>query len=611
VERRLLWVDLNSGASQAVPISAADLEAYIGGSALAARLLHAHLNRSLDPLSPAAPLLFLTGPLTGTAGPAVGRFVICARSPATGLWGESNAGGYFGPELRASGYEGLWISGQAPEPSYLLISDGRVELRSAAHLWGRADTYETQVALRREVGEPQARVACIGLAGEARLPFALVLCDHGRVAGRTGMGAVLGAKRLKAVVVRGRGTIPLADPHLFAPLRRRTNLALKQDSVSQALRALGSSSAADYFDYLGFMPKRHFSRGEYEGAAQVTGASMAETILSGVSTCHGCVIACGRRVRLADGVDRKGPEYETMVGFGPNLEINDLPAIARLGDLCDRYGMDSISLSNTIGLAIQLSQQGVIPASDTGGRPVEWGDVPAVEALVHQTARREGFGEALSLGARGLAKRYGAPQAAIQVNGLEVPYHDPRGSSGMALVYATSPRGACHNQSDYFMVDMGQTVEELGVRLLPRRAGAEKALNVVRHQDWRTLCNALVLCLFANVAPEDLRALLAAATGLDLGLSDLLTVGERAWNLKRMINHNLGLTGADDRLPEALMHPLPDGGAAGYVPPLGEMLAAYYEARGWDRLSGRPKADRLRRLGLGWALPGEMRIAAT
>jgi aldehyde:ferredoxin oxidoreductase len=600
---RLLNVDLTSASSRLEQIAPAEVRDYVGGSALAARLLAPRLQASLDPLGPQAPLLFMTGPLTGTAGPAVGRFVICARSPATGLWGESNAGGHFGVELRLAGYDGLWIEGRAAEPSYLLLQDGRAELRSAVHLWGKTDTYETQTVLREEVGEPLARVACIGLAGEARLPFALVLCDHGRVAGRTGMGAVMGSKQLKAVVVRGHGQIPLADSQAFARLRRAANLALKQDTISHALRALGSSSAADYFDYLGFMPKRYFSRGEFDGAARVTGASMAETMLSGVSTCHGCVIACGRRVRLEDGQERKGPEYETMVGFGPNLEIDDLAAVTRLGELCDRYGMDSISLSNTIGLAVQLSRQGLIPVRETGGEPLQWGDARAAERLVHQTPSRQGLGEALALGARGLAERYGAAQSAVQVNGLEVPYHDPRGASGMALVYATSPRGACHNQSDYFMVDMGQTAEELGVQLHPRQAGAEKAAGVAHHQDWRSLCNALVLCLFANVPPVEVGRLLSAALGQDFGLPELMQVGERAWNLKRIINCSLGLAPGDDRLPEALLRPLPDGGAAGYVPPLSDMLAAYYQIRGWDATTGRPSPERLERLGLAWARP--------
>src|SRR3990172_6676215 len=237
---RLVKVDLTRGNSQVEEIQPADTQAYVGGSALAARLLYPQLSASLDPLSPEAPLLFMTGPLTGTAGPAVGRYVICAKSPATGLWGESNAGGHFGVELRATGYDGLWVYGRAPEPSYLVLQEGRVDLRSAAHLWGKADTYETQAVLREAIGEPLARIACIGLAGEALLPYALVLCDHGRVAGRTGMGAVMGSKRLKAVVVRGHGEIPLADPQTFARHRRRANLALKSDTVSHALRALGS-----------------------------------------------------------------------------------------------------------------------------------------------------------------------------------------------------------------------------------------------------------------------------------------------------------------------------------------------------------------------------------
>lgn len=598
----LLHLDLTSGKSSTVDLPEPERHAFVGGSSLAARLLYPELTPALDPLSPQAPLLFMTGPLTGTAGPAVGRFVICARSPATGLWGESNAGGHFGAELRAAGYDGLWISGRSESPSYLNIDGDRVEVRSADHLWGGADTYQTQVILREEVGEPLARVACIGMAGEATLPFALVLCDHGRVAGRTGMGAVMGSKNLKAVVVRGRAEMPLADQRAFAGHRSRINRALKSDTVSMALRALGSSSAADYFDYLGFMPKYHFHGGQFEGTYHVTGASMAETILTGVSTCHGCVIACGRRVTLPEGEERKGPEYETMVGFGPNLGISDLPSVAILGELCDQYGMDSISLSNTIGLAIQLSQQGLIPSADTGGGQLTWGDPASVEALVRATAHREGFGEALALGARGLAERYGAGEAAVQVNGLEVPYHDPRGSSGMALVYATSPRGACHNQGDYFMVDMGQTQEELGIKLLSRQAGAEKAANVARHQDWSTLRNALVLCLFANVSPEEVRQLVVAATGFEYTVDDLMDVGQRAWTVKRAINHRLGLAASSDRLPDPLLQPLPEGGTQGYVPPMQAMLERYYAERAWDPQTGRPQPDRLRRLGLEWLI---------
>ena len=570
---------------------------YLGGASLAARLLYVSLTRDLDPFSPQSPLLFLTGPLTGTAGPSVGRFVVCGKSPATGLWAESNCGGFWGPELRFAGYDGLWITGKAEKPVYLSVMDSRLEVRDAAHLWG-LDTYEIQSKVKEELGQSGARVAGIGPAGENGVLFANIMCDHGRAAGRTGLGAVMGSKNLKAIAVQGRGKIPLFEPERYNSLRSAANRALKSDNVSQVVHELGTASAADYFDYLGSMPKKYYHAGVFEGAGKVSGAAMAETILAGTSACHACVIACGRVVRLEDGAKRKGPEYETVVGFGPNLLNDDLAAITRLGELCDRYGMDVISASNTIGLACHLFEQGTISEKDTDGHALRWGDTQAAERLIHLTARREGIGIYLAGGSRRFGAHFGAEDKAVQVNGLEVPYHDPRGVSGMALVYATSPRGACHNQSDYFFVDMGQADAELGLEFHQRQGGAEKAANVARHQDWRTLYNSLVMCVLANVPPETVVGLINAACGLDWSVSDMLRAGERGWNLKRAINNRLGLTRANDKLPKALLEPYPDGGAAGYKIPFEEMLAAYYDARGWDPESGRPTKEKLLALGL-------------
>ncbi len=598
----ILHINLSTGTIETREVPAAWTREYLGGSALAARLLYEHLTGDLDPLAPEAPLLILTGPLTGTLGPSTGRFVVAGKSPATGRWAESNIGGFWGPELRAAGYDGLLLTGRAPRPTLLWIHGEQVELWDGTALWG-LDTYEVQEAARRAVADPRARVLAIGPAGEAQIPFALLLTDHGRVAGRTGLGAVMGAKNLKAIAVRGRGQVPLADPVGYTKIRSRVNRALRDDNLTQALRELGTASAADYFDFLGEMPKKYFRAGAFEGAARVSGAAVAESILTGVSACHGCVIACGRVVDLGDGVRRKGPEYETLVGFGPNLLIDDPVAITRLGELCDRYGMDTISLSNTIGLALHLAEQGRITPADIGGLTLRWGDPALVEELIHLTVRREGFGALLAQGALALARAFGAEDEAVQVNGLEVPYHDPRGASGMALVYATSPRGACHNQSDYFLADIGQVEERLGLQFFDRHAGAEKAANVARHQDWRTMQNALVMCFFANVPPDDVAALVSAATGEAYTVEDLLTVGERAWNLKRLINLRLGHTRADDRLPKPLLEPYADGGAAGYRIPLEEMLAAYYQARGWDTATGAPRPEILARLGLRSNLP--------
>jgi aldehyde:ferredoxin oxidoreductase len=573
---------------------------YLGGASLAARILYDSIAPDLDPLSPEAPLLFMNGPLSGTAGPAVGRFVICGKSPATKLWAESNCGGFWGPELRKAGYIGLWITGKSEKPAYLWIDDGRVDICDATQLWGLR-TYQAQEQIIAEIEGRKPKVAVIGPAGESQIPFAVVLTDHGRVAGRTGMGAVMGAKNLKAVAVRGSGMIPIIADE-FSQLRAEANRTLRGDNFSNTTRELGTAAVADYADYVGEMPKKYFQLGTFEGVNNVTGATMSETILTGVSACHACVIACGRVVRLpGEENKRKGPEYETIVGFGPNLLIDDLPFITRMGELCDQLGMDTISLSNTLGLAFTLYDRKLITKDDTGGLVLQWGETDVVEELVKITARREGFGGLLAEGSRSLGRRFGVEQAAVQVNGLEVAYHDPRAVSGLALSYATSPRGACHNQSDYFLADLfGQTEESLGMKYFERQAGADKAVNVAIHQNWRTVFNALVMCFFANVPPETVLDLVSAANGKQYTLDSLLQAGERGWNLKRAINNRLGLTRANDKLPKALLEPYLDGGSAGYVIPFEEMLNAYYAARGWDVDTGYPSREKLESLGLEW-----------
>ncbi len=593
-----LTIDLTTGSNVVGTIKNDVIQKYLGGSGLGAYLLYPELSPDLDPLDPEAPLAFLTGPLTGTSGPAVARSVICGKSPSTGIWAESNIGGFFGTELRKVGVDVLIVRGRSSAPVYLSIQGSQVELRSAGHLWGAADTYQTQETIREELGQPAVRVACIGLAGEQQIPFALILCDHGRVAGRTGLGAVMGSKNLKAIAVHGRGSIHLENPKEYAALRARVNRELKDDLVSVSLRDFGTSASSDLFDYFGLMPKKNFSSGALDGTENVSGSEVTETILSGISACHGCVIACGRKVKLTDGIERKGPEYETTVGFGPNLGITDLSFITRMGEICDRYGMDTISLSNTIGLAFTLFEDGLITSKDTAGDEFLWGDQAVVEKLIHQTVLREGLGAIMAKGARALGEHFDSPMSAVEVKGLEVPYHDPRGVSGMSLVYATSPRGACHNQGPYYLVELGQTIEAIGVDFFERQAGAEKVKSIIRHQNWTSVINALVMCILANVPPSDTSKLIQFATGYEYTLNDLLLLGERSWNLKRMINHRLSPAGIDDSLPECFKVPLAEGGAAGYVPPFEEMLLAYYDERGWDSDTGIPTTKKLRELGL-------------
>ena len=603
---KLLIVDLTRATLHDQHVDPNIARDYVGGSGLAARLLWDRLRHDLDPLGPDNPLLFISGPLTGTAGPTNGRFSVCARSPATGLWGEANCGGFWGPELRFAGYDGVLVTGKADAPVYLWIHERKAELRDASQLWGEADTYQTQQRIRDEVGDKLARIACIGVAGERLIPYAVILCDHGRVAGRTGVGAVMGSKNLKAIAVRGKGRLPIARPDVFNPVRSSANKTLREENITRSLRTAGSASGAEFFQMVGEMPMRYFTAGQFDGQENVSGSVVADTILSGVTTCHACVIACGRLVTIKEGPyareESKGPEYETMVGFGAILGSGDMHAAAHLGQLCDAYGLDTISASNTIGLAYLLFDRGLLTERDTGGLKLAWGDPRPAETLIHLIARREGLGEVMSLGAKALGARFGAEELAAQVNNLEVPYHDPRAMSGMGIVYATSPRGACHNQSDFFVAESGAGHEEIGIPILTPPAPDEgKAALVARHQDYRSLSNSLVVCIFAYVPVTTQLKLYNAAVGVDWTIEQFMAAGARIWNLKRVINHRLGLTRENDQLPQLLREPLPDGPIAGHVPNFDLLMREYYAARGWDPVTGRPARATLESLGLGFA----------
>ncbi|MBK8822775.1 MAG: aldehyde ferredoxin oxidoreductase family protein [Anaerolineales bacterium] len=593
----ILKINLTTGTSEEFVIPREWERDFLGGASLAARILYPYLTKELDPLSSESPLLFINGPLSGTSGPTTGRFVICGKSPATNLWAESGIGGFWGPELRKAGYDGLWITGKSSSPVYIWIEEGRLEIKSAAHVWGK-DVYETQELVKAEVGVKGAHVAVIGEAGERGVLYSSICCDHGRMAGRTGLGAVMGSKNLKAIAVYGKNKIVVEDMERYSALRSEANRALKQDNEAKIIHEVGTAGVANYAEYLGSMPAKYYHQGSFPGVDNISGSKMTESILTGSSACQGCVIACGRVVNLGDGNKRKGPEYETIVGFGPNLLIDNLEEVVRLGELCDKYGMDTISTANTIGLAFYLYEMGKVTKQDTGGIELTWGSFMAARQLIHMIARREGIGDLLSRGSRQFGAAFDAEDEAVQVNGLEVAYHDPRGVSGMALSYATSPRGACHNQSDYFFVDFGHTYEKIGITYFERQAQAEKSANVARHQDWRTFFNSAIMCIFANVDPQMQVDLINAACGLEWTLDDMMRSGERGWNIKRAINNRMGLTAANDKLPKALLEPHTEGGTMGFVPDMPAILETYYEARGWDKETGKPSKEKLLALGL-------------
>ncbi|MEE8390240.1 MAG: aldehyde ferredoxin oxidoreductase family protein [Anaerolineae bacterium] len=601
---KILRVDLDTQRLWDEPLNEEYARAFVGGSGLAARYVYDVVDGDTDPLGPDNPLVFMTGPLVGTAMPSAGRCSVCALSPLTRIWGESNTGGFFGPELRFAGYDGIIVTGRADEPVWLSIVEGQAELHDAADLWG-SDSYETQKYVREALGEPKARVACIGQAGENQVLMAAVMNDHGRAAGRTGMGAVMGSKNLKAIGVHGSAKVPLADPDGFKDIVREITRGLDEDMAAMAIQLAGTAGYVDMALMFGDMPTRYYQQGEWEEGGNLSGVLMVDQYQNKNTACYRCPIACGRETRAPKyGVEVvDGPEYETLGALGTLVMVDDLEAVIYAGHLCNVYGIDTISTGCTIALACEMFERGIITAADTDGLEIRYGDAQTIHRLIEMMARREGFGDLLADGSATLAERFGVPELAVTVNRLEVPMHDPRAFVGLTVTYALSPRGACHMEGDMYGVDTGQGPPiELGVIPGDRfEVTEEKGRISARQQAWRNLYNAMTLCNFQNPGVERVVAVLNSVTGWGLEADDLMTLGKRIVTLKRLLNLRRGVTRADDRLPDLLMKPLEDGGTEGVVPDVDTLLAGAYAEYGWDLETGEPTPETLDGLGLGFA----------
>jgi aldehyde:ferredoxin oxidoreductase len=600
---KILRVDLSAARLWDEPLDDQVARAYVGGSGLAARYIYDMVDGDTDPLGADNPLVFMAGPLVGTMMPSAGRCSVSALSPLTRIWGESNTGGFFGPELRFAGYDGVIITGCADKPVWLSVVEGEAQLHDAADLW-RSDSYEAQERVRRALGDPKARVACIGLAGENQVPMAAIMNDHGRAAGRTGMGAVMGAKNLKAIGVRGSAQVPLADPEGFKEVVREIAKGLDEDMAAMAIRLAGTAGYVDMALMFGDMPTRYYQQGEWEAGSNLSGVLMADQYLNKGTACYRCPIACGRETRAPTyGLDEAdGPEYETLGAFGTLAMVDDLEAVIYAGHLCNVYGVDSISTGCTIALACEMFERGILSPTDTGGLQIRYGDAQMAHRLIEMIARREGFGDLLAEGSAALAERFGVPELAVTVNRLEVPMHDPRAFVGLAVTYALSPRGACHMQGDMYGVDTGQgPPSELGVIPGDRFDMTEEKGRVsARQQAWRNLYNAMILCQFQNPGVDKVVAALNGVTGWDLEADDLMALGKRIVTLKRVLNLRRGVTRVDDGLPKLLLKPLEDGGTEGIVPDLAVLLSGAYAEYGWEPETGIPTQETLEELGLGF-----------
>lgn len=598
---KLLRVDLSQGKLSDEPLNENHARAFIGGSGLAARIIYDMVDGKTDPLSPQNPLLFMTGPFVGTAVPSSGRYSVCALSPLTNIWGEANSGGFFGPELRFAGYDGLIITGCSDKPVWLSILQGKPQLHDASSIWG-VDSYRTQDLVREALGDQRARVACIGIGGENKAKMAGVMNDHGRTAGRTGMGAVMGSKRLKAIAVRGQAKVPVADEAGLKTLARDIIAELSDAILPQALRMAGTAGTVDSLIMYGDMPARYYQQGYWEEASKLSGLLMAEQYQNKIYACYRCPIGCGRETRAVKyGVERvDGPEYETIAAFGSLMMVDDLEAVIYAGHLCNVYGVDTISTGCTISLACEMFERGVLTVKDTGGLEIRYGDSAMAHLLIGMIARREGFGDVLAEGSAALAKRFGVADLAATVKRLEVAMHDPRAFTGMAVTYALSPCGGSHMQGDMYAVDMGQCeLPEFGVTAGDRfESSEEKGRIAVRQQAWRNLYNALTMCQFQDLNVERMLTALKCVTGWDVTAEELANMGKRLLTMKRLLNMRRGVTKADDMLPAVMLKPLNDGGTEGNVPRMDVLLKGAYAELGWDPGTGRPTREALAELGL-------------
>lgn len=603
---RFLRVDLTNGRCTPFTVDDDRLQKFIGGSSLGAKLFLDGYPLEADPLAPESPLMVMTGPMVGSGFPGSSRFAVCAKSPLTGIWGESACGGNFGPELKKAGYDGIVITGRAEKPVLLSVVEGEARLMEASVLWGK-DVYETADLLRE--ADKGAKTLVIGPAGENLVRFAAIGNDKGHFVGRTGLGAVMGAKRLKAISVRGSGKPTRADELRFREIQKAAVEEIKDSALAISLHAMGSDANMDLGMINGDVPVKNWSVGEdFDLSLALSGPTLSETYLTRSHACAHCPVACKRVVRVPGGPfqteEGPGPEYETCATFGTMIMNRDLAGVIKANELCNRLGMDTISCGAAIAWAMELFEKGTLTVKETDGLDLSWGNMVSVLALLPRIARREGFGDLLAQGSLAAARKIGgdAVDAVVHVKGLDLPMHDPRAYHGMGLAYMMSNRGACHLQHAVLATEQGMASWP---QLFPmeddyRGTTSEgKAALVYHSENYGILGNSLSICHYLTdiLRPETIRDAFNAITGFGLDFAGLMACGARDWTMKRGINNLLGVTQKDDVLPKRIMTPLAEGAGAGSVPDVEKLKREYYALRGLDE-RGFPREEKLRELGL-------------
>lgn len=601
---KLLYVDLSAGTSSEMKLDPRLIENFVGGKGFGAKILYDLLPAGCDPLSPQNILMFMPGPLTGTLAPAM-RGCVVTKSPLTGTFADSYFGGHFAQEIRFCGYDGIVIAGAASKPSYLWIDDGKVEIRSAAGIWG-LDTFATVDRIREELGDLSVKTACIGPAGEKMVSFALINCEFNRHAGRAGTGAVMGSKNLKAVVLRGSKPVIPADAPGFSDTVDQAYKELAEDETIASFTADGTPASIDFANEEQLLPTNNYYDGSFEGAAGLNAEAQRKDFWLRNVACAGCPIACGK-VGIIKRGRRKGlvtdvVEYETASMIGSNLGISDVREVAYLVKKCDALGLDGMSAGGVAGFAIEAFQKGLITAADTGGLELKFGDAASADYLLETIASREGLGDLLAKGVKVAAQELngGSDAFAVHVKGLESPAWGPRSVPGMGLALATADRGGCHQRAFPILYEVGG---EWNGEAVNRSALNGKGEIVAHLQNYLAALDTLVKCDFAAYGIKDSTycRLLETAVGKEWNVEKLMLLGERIWNQVRLFNLREGFTRAEDTLPKRFTEePLPEGPFEGQritLQDLDQLLDEYYAVRGWDS-SGKPTDQKLKTLGL-------------
>jgi len=615
---KIAYVDLTNQTIDMKDLETQIAEGYLGGTGLSAKLTYDLLLDEdydvlrNDPLSEKNPLIFSTGPLTGTIRPSSGRYAVTGISPLTGIWGEGTSGGFFCISLRNCGFDAIVIVGKSVEPIYLHIHDQTIEFKDASKLWGK-DTYETQSLIKDELNNDRIRVATIGLGGENLVKYAGIINDEGRVVGRCGLGTIMGSKKLKAIAIHGTEKINIADPKIGKKLIKEDEEAKRGNLLKTTTPLLytlyGTNCYLDIGMALGDTPAYYFTETEFP-AEKLTGKTLREKYPVLDYGCAGCTVKCGKQTIIQDNgkeIKVDGPEYETVAAFGPLLGIYESKDVILANHLCNKYGIDTISCGVSIAFLIYLVQNNVQSdnikqfLTDINLEEIRWSNGEILSKLIEKISKREGIGDLLAEGVRTMSNKLNVnPELAAHVKGLEMPMHDPRAFAGQALSYITSCIGASHQKCDWYSVEITTaSYPELRIKIGKSRSiikGREKG--VIALQDIRAIDDSAVNCAFVNLSLEHTVGHINASTGFNYNKKSILKVGERINNIKRLINCNLGITRQDDKLPAILTEELKTGKTVHVKLDLEDNLKVYYNKRGWNWDTGRPTEEKLKELNL-------------